>query len=425
MTPGNENSGGHELASWKDIASYLGVNIRTAQRWENEKKLPIRRIAGAKGRLSANTTELDKWKEALQEQIPWWANLQLLQWYGVVVTILLAVTTAGLIVLHLSPRHGPPSSFRLDYNRLTVLDDAGRQVWARVFSAPFCSDEYSPSQMMTNPRIWFGDLDGDSKTETLFVYFPVTRETTGTMLICYGQSGRERWRFIPGRVVSDRQRSYSSAYTVANFRVVRLAGQRESRIVVTSHHVSYHPNQVAVLSDVGKLLGEYWHSGQLEYLEMAPVGPGGKQQILLAGVDNGRRSAVLVVLDPDRVEGASRQEPDDPTQLLGFGPGKETLVLGFPRSEINQVLGDYPRVSMLVVAPGRVTVHIQALDNFPQVKTIYTLSDKLELTYVQFSDRYVAMHNELEARRILNHRFSPDEIVPMHKIRVIQSFHSR
>lgn len=40
-----------ELGSWKEIAHHLGVNVRTAQKWERERGLPIRRIVGARSRV--------------------------------------------------------------------------------------------------------------------------------------------------------------------------------------------------------------------------------------------------------------------------------------------------------------------------------------------------------------------------------------
>lgn len=54
-----------ELTSWKEIAEYLGVNVRTAQKWEGERALPIRRQAGRRGRVSADTASIDAWKERL------------------------------------------------------------------------------------------------------------------------------------------------------------------------------------------------------------------------------------------------------------------------------------------------------------------------------------------------------------------------
>lgn len=50
------------LASWKEIASYLGKGVRTVQRWELTKQLPVHRPAGAdQGIVIAFPAELDRW----------------------------------------------------------------------------------------------------------------------------------------------------------------------------------------------------------------------------------------------------------------------------------------------------------------------------------------------------------------------------
>lgn len=61
------SSGSRELSSWKEIAHHLGVNIRTAQKWERERALPVRRSSGPKGRVGADTSALDLWKQQLAE----------------------------------------------------------------------------------------------------------------------------------------------------------------------------------------------------------------------------------------------------------------------------------------------------------------------------------------------------------------------
>jgi phage terminase Nu1 subunit (DNA packaging protein) len=56
-----------ELNSWKEIAQYLGVNIRTAQKWERERGLPIHRGLSGKGPVRADTKSVDAWRrETLQ-----------------------------------------------------------------------------------------------------------------------------------------------------------------------------------------------------------------------------------------------------------------------------------------------------------------------------------------------------------------------
>jgi excisionase family DNA binding protein len=51
-----------ELITWKEVANHLGVNVRTAQRWERERALPVRRLAGRGGHLVISRVALDAWQ---------------------------------------------------------------------------------------------------------------------------------------------------------------------------------------------------------------------------------------------------------------------------------------------------------------------------------------------------------------------------
>src|SRR6267378_5039745 len=53
------------LDSWKEIAAYLGRGITTAQRWEQDEALPVKRLPHAKkGSVFAFKSELDAWRAA-------------------------------------------------------------------------------------------------------------------------------------------------------------------------------------------------------------------------------------------------------------------------------------------------------------------------------------------------------------------------
>jgi hypothetical protein len=50
------------LNSWKEIAQYLGRGVRTVQRYEEEFKLPVRRVAGRdRSSVLAFSDEIDRW----------------------------------------------------------------------------------------------------------------------------------------------------------------------------------------------------------------------------------------------------------------------------------------------------------------------------------------------------------------------------
>ncbi len=53
------------LDSWKDIASYLGRDVRTVIRWEKDRGLPVRRVPGGKRQaVFAYRAELENLAEA-------------------------------------------------------------------------------------------------------------------------------------------------------------------------------------------------------------------------------------------------------------------------------------------------------------------------------------------------------------------------
>ena len=59
------------LDSWKDIGSYLGRDIRTAQRWALNRGLPVRRVPGGdKPRVFALKSEIDGWLNAEAAGLP-------------------------------------------------------------------------------------------------------------------------------------------------------------------------------------------------------------------------------------------------------------------------------------------------------------------------------------------------------------------
>jgi hypothetical protein len=52
----------HDLNSWKEIAAYLGVTVRAAQKWERDRGLPVYRLPGKRSVVSACREDIDRWK---------------------------------------------------------------------------------------------------------------------------------------------------------------------------------------------------------------------------------------------------------------------------------------------------------------------------------------------------------------------------
>lgn len=55
-------NGTGRLTGWKAIAAHLGVDVRTARRWEEERRLPVHRLPGdSRSPVWADPAELDTW----------------------------------------------------------------------------------------------------------------------------------------------------------------------------------------------------------------------------------------------------------------------------------------------------------------------------------------------------------------------------
>ena len=106
------------------------------------------------------------------------------------------------------------------------------------------------------------------------------------------------------------------------------------RIVVASNHCPRYPSQIALIDSHGKTISEYWHSGHLDDFALADLDGDGRQQIIASGVANGYHQADLVVLDADRLSGASTETAEPRFQLHGMGMAHERFRLLFPRSDL-------------------------------------------------------------------------------------------
>jgi len=413
-----------ELTSWKEIAEHLGVSVRAAQKWEQERGLPIQRLPGEKGRVSADPLALDRWKKAALEKPSLWASLKFLRYYAAAATaVVLAALTVILGGRLIWNRHGPPARFRHDSKTLTIMDEAGRELWQKTFEDPI-APEASPEIWLATRRAWFGDLDGDGRVEFLYVYkepLPV-RERTSDALICFSDTGKEKWRFAPGKTVSTATETFPPTYAVHYFVVAPLGKDRSQKVLVASHHVAFYPEQFAVLSSNGGMLGEYWHSGHLLDIELADLDGDRSEEVLLGGISNAYKAATLVVLDPLNLGGAS-QEENPAYQFQGFGPGKEKARILFPRSCISRKFDPYNLVSRVAMLGERIkiTVFERYPSTVPVVPAVFYFLDKsLRLVGFEVADLFRSYHRELESSGQLDHSLTDAEIAQFRNLRVLK-----
>lgn len=432
------------LTSWKEIAGHLDVTVRTAQLWEKQRGLPVRRMPGPRGRVYLRIDEYEAWLASADEadgpareapgtgappgtgtppggsappdtgapsaMPPGPTSMRaatprtwLLIAAVAIVSVLLGMLAAPRFSTSMAEGSSAadsrvPTSAYVSGRELIVENAAGEELWRKRFE--FELDEVRESKGTRGPTV--ADIDGDGTVEVLFPRITADR-VVADVLLCYSAAGDEMWRFRPGRPLENDKQEFNDVYRVGHYEPVDLGNGRRVIFVAAIHHL-YEPTQITLLEVDGRPTAEYWHSGHLghwqENLAFADLDGNGIKEIYAGGVNNARRSATLVVLDPDTMAGASR----DPHgfQLEGFETDREVARVFFPRSSMNLSENQYNVANGVFPGPGGIvvgTLELYGITERPGI--IYELELDLTLRQIGLSDGFKAMHEKLIRQQVI------------------------
>ena len=255
-----------------------------------------------------------------------------------------AIGIAGYFSFRVLMADERPRSGRLDASTLTIMNAEGKELWRKVYPDGLSTDWYYEKGILT--RIWFGDLEGKGRTDVLFAV-PAGRQPTvplddADLLL----GSRQREMALDSWAESCRSSRGARRRTgLMALSVLKATEKGPPRIAVLSLHDPWWPSQIALLDSNGKTISEYWHSGGLGSMVLADLDGDGREEIIATGISNGYdHQATLMVLDPDRVFGASTEVRPE-FQIHGMGVAQERLRLLFPRSDLNRALFQYNRAT--------------------------------------------------------------------------------
>lgn len=370
------------LESWKEIASFFNVSTRTVQKCETERGWPVQRLPGLKGRVFALQNELEAWSaRALPaDPPPEPAQLPAPRWKPWAWTAGLALLVSLILLVSWKHRQAPLASHRLEGQILVALDAAGQEAWRYDLGRPV-SVESRTEDLGDAAKPWFGDLDGDGSNEMLFIQFQPLRQSGVDRLLCYSRSGKLEWSFAAGRKVASGKEQFDPPFHLTGFRLVKLGPGKGLAVLALAVHSLYYPTQAALLSPHGKLLREYWHSGQVFRSAVGDLDADGRDEIYLGGVSNGYKSATLVVLDPLTTGGASREENSD-YQLEGFDPPHEVARVLLPVSRPARGISPYNVVEHVRLTQSEIALEVledPVLGPSASLATYFHFSPRLEL----------------------------------------------
>ena len=389
-----ESSSMKTLSSWKEISSYLGVDIKTAQRYETKLGLPVHRREGLlRSRVFAFRDEIDQWQnrnsaiKLKPQKVIWLFRRRLfLAILGVI-----ALAAFSYFIYSHTLRSAQPANFRIDLSTLVILDKFGRDLWPfethalnlweeNQYRDAFQRKKEISDEIRMLPVIMIKDIDLDGLNEVLFS-IQTTDGLKAGILYCLDSHGTELWRFEAGREIQLGSRVYPKDFVIIGVDVSDLNNDGRMEIFLMAHAREEIPTRVVILNVRGDLMGEYWNVGQFNDYAFEDLNSDGRKEILLVGQNNGYDRPCLVVLDSDSMRGISPSRP--PLECRDLAKGSEKYYLLFRLTELDRLYE--PKVALCkidLLSSGR----IQVRTTFSYV--FYELDFELQSQEVVLSDTY-------------------------------------
>lgn len=394
------------LISWKEIADYLGFDVRTCQRWEKDSMLPVHRfIDSSKSRVFSYKQDLDAWFERKNQ-----SEIKNRRRYLFFLTPVLALVLIFIFLIRPQmPKN--PHDFRIEGSELVVLNKNRKEIWRYDTDIRGLQDEAfywnhfqfkrrgRGKRQMDLPLIMIIDLNRDGKNEVLFAQTSVDYNYAPSRLFCFSSKGEIRWIFKPGRKMIFGEKQYSSKYKIRGFKVADFNKDRPPEILVISDNIDMFPTQVGVLDNQGSLLREYWNSGRIEDISFWDLDLDGEEEILMAGCNNEYDKGCLIVLEPDFTSGGSPQTGY--YKSPGLSQGAEMQYILFPSTDIGNSTFIRDPVFQIRIIEGE-TISIETKSGL-----FFEFDFNFVLKEIRFADQFENLYREAYEKGMVSEQFSP------------------
>jgi len=377
-----KNEQEERLTTWGEIADYLGISVRTAQQWEKERNLPVRRIPGHhRSTVVAFRSELDAWLEGKlfsgKTGRPFYR-------YGLFLSVLV-ILVGGFLLLHFWWRvDRNPVSFHADGNRLQALNQNGTLLWE--WSDP----EFVAANFETIfPPFATFDLNRDGINEAAYIFKAINVQLHSGMLVCFSSSGEDLWKLEFNKPLRFAGKELLDRFAGWVVFPVEVAG--ELRLVAGARHRGRFPSLVWLIDPHdGSVEDEYIHPGYVRTYLVRDVDGDQTDELLLGGVNNpgqGIGHAFLAVLDL----------PFSTSTQTGFfgdtGP-REIAYFLFPRTRLGSLRMRLAKLKSIWLENNRLLIEV--LTGFGAL--FYELDLDFQLVGFRLSDEFRAQTQEARLR---------------------------
>jgi hypothetical protein len=430
------------LNGWKEIAAHFGRAVRTVQRWEADLGLPVHRMpGGAKGEIVyAYLAEVEGWRKQREQEILANGNgdganggvagtsngVELVpathrtgaepqaqpagargkRRSGRVLLPAGLLALVALIVLGVSwSGGGVPTSWKVEGNALTVLDEAGRPLWRKAFDALLI--HVYETDTVSAGGVAIDDLDADGRKEVLFA--ELRGAGTEQAFHCYESDGRERFSYLPTYA-----RRFGDVVYRGPWGPYRLFVTRDGGTTTRIRTVWIHMNEFATVLDTldprGRSTDQFWNDGYIETVAEARLN--GKPVLLVGGTNNEFKTAFMAVLDAEHASGTA--PAIDTKYRCTDCPARAPLrYFLFPRMELARELDSAASTREIKVDSAgnaiaivdHACVSIGNDTSATHATVFYTFDSSLNLRSAEVGRDYMQLHHRFEREGRLHHAY--------------------
>ncbi len=387
----------NRFSSWKEIAEYLDCDVKTAQRYEKLRDLPVHRVPGGqRSTVFAYRDEIEEWLK--REKLPPLTGATEVQRpptsrRGIVLAGAAAILLAGAGVFSLTRRRRPIGKVELSDHDLIGRDRGGRELWRHTLQD---RPSLEPGGRLLRTVDWRGAGDPDAVAAVGYRSPAVERSE----LLCYSPSGELRWKWTPTTKLLDfNGQPFEDVWYIQDMATARFGG-RETLWVSIVNKIRW-ASAIYRIDPDGSAHLHFANHGYI--ILLAAVDDNKDPRLIATGINNAVDrpfAAVIGLTDPPSVApplGSPRY------RYANSPPGSPRRYILLPNSEFNIAKGEpYPIPKQLDVSPNLVKVEPwDPLTNSPLY--IYEFDTHLRPLKARASAGTITQHRNQHRTGILDH----------------------
>lgn len=389
------------LESWKEVAAYLGRDVRTAIRWEQERGLPVHRVPGGRRQaVFAYPEELDAWMEGrsgapeagspppadvpVSERVPSRARLRRARYAHLAGAVLPAAVAIALLTGVW--RVAPVARVAFEGGWVVAMDASGRERWR------YAIDGRPTYRRVDHMLVDFAGR-GAPDVVVLLTEQPVPTAASDRIFV-FSPAGELRWSAQPSDTLSFGGIAYGAPWFSAAWTAMETGGV--TRLVWAVRHVTWWPSMLLTFDGDGRRIGTFVNAGWIH--SIAPLG----ERLLISGVSNSADAAMAALIDARSPSGSSPEDPASPYYCAACPPAGPLRYTIFGRSEINRAGGFDINTASILNFDRAIEIRTQEAAG-TSGEAVYELTPDLSVARARFGDRYWDLHRRLESEGRLTH----------------------